>query len=249
DQTAWRIFYSNAAGDVLELPLGADGTYLESKGFGAGPTWTVPTDTGDMLKITYDIDENGIVDKAETVDDGAGNSSTAVDVKDAVTKKHTQNTDTDLDTTFEATFVKKTDSVNVLSDIDSTGVIIENTVTRTHTQNTDTQFDFYNILASDHTWSGDKDSQPVGESVAFGDLLYFDWTDKEWKKTDADTAATMPGLRIALEDKLDGNDCLMLVKGYIRADTPFMGPADNNNRSCSVKTYSITCVSGIRGFT
>lgn len=48
---------------------------------------------GDMLKSTYDIDEDGIVDKAETIDDGAGNSATAVDVKDAVTKKHTQNTD------------------------------------------------------------------------------------------------------------------------------------------------------------
>ncbi len=43
---------------------------------------------GDMLKSTYDSDNDGIVDKSETIDDGAGNSSTAVDVKDAVTKKH-----------------------------------------------------------------------------------------------------------------------------------------------------------------
>lgn len=48
---------------------------------------------GDMTKAVYDIDNDGIVDKSETVDDGAGNSSTAADVKDAVTKKHTQGTD------------------------------------------------------------------------------------------------------------------------------------------------------------
>ena len=46
-----------------------------------------------MSTSVYDTDADGIVDKAETVDDGAGNSSTAVDVKDAVTKRHTQNTD------------------------------------------------------------------------------------------------------------------------------------------------------------
>ena len=36
-------------------------------------------------------------------------TNTDTDVADAVTKKHTQNTDTDLDATFEATFVKKAD--------------------------------------------------------------------------------------------------------------------------------------------
>ena len=39
--------------------------------------------TGDMLKTTYDTDDDGIVDKAETVDDGAGNSTTAAEVKTA----------------------------------------------------------------------------------------------------------------------------------------------------------------------
>ena len=36
-------------------------------------------------------------------------TNTDAEVADAVTKKHTQNTDTDLDATFEATFVKKAD--------------------------------------------------------------------------------------------------------------------------------------------
>ena len=56
-----------------------------------GSTWNLFIEElglGDMLKSIYDIDNNGIVDKAETVDDGVGNSSTASDIKDAVTKKH-----------------------------------------------------------------------------------------------------------------------------------------------------------------
>ncbi|GAH58879.1 unnamed protein product, partial [marine sediment metagenome] len=108
-----------------------------------------------------------------------------------------------------------------LADVTSAGANLEDAVTKKHTQNTDTQFDFYNALADDLTWSGDKDTQLVGESVIFGDLLYFNWATKRWKKTDADAAATMPGLRIALESKGDGEVCLMLVKGYIRGDNEF----------------------------
>ncbi len=172
------------------------------------------TKTGDFTagRIAKINNASGIIEQGTNTD---------TDVADAVTKKHTANADTDLDATFELTFVKKTDTVNVLSDITSAGTDIEDAVTKKHTQNTDTQFDFSHALASDHTWSGDKDTQPVGESVVFGDLLYFDWTDVEWKKTDADAAATMPGLRIALETKADGETCLMLVKGYIRDDSAF----------------------------
>jgi len=57
-------------------------------------TWVTQAGGGDMSKSTYDTDDDGIVDKAETIDDGAGNSASASDVKDAVTKKHSQNTDT-----------------------------------------------------------------------------------------------------------------------------------------------------------
>jgi len=151
-------------------------------------------------------------------------TNTNTDVADAVTKKHSQNTDTDLDATFEATFAKKADKLDVfaatteaelytvLSDVDEfieAGDPIER--------------NYYSALGENNTYSdnADTDSQPVGEAVVFGELLYFNWTDKEWKKTDADAAVTMPGLRIALESKSDGQICLMLVKGYIRADTPF----------------------------
>ncbi|MBA7519312.1 hypothetical protein ES705_11390 [subsurface metagenome] len=193
---AGKYIKVNAGETDLEFgtPTGGAGTYLEltdtpaaydngkyAKSTVDGVVWDTPAGAGDMTKAVYDIDTDDIVDKSETVDDGIGNSSTAADVADAITKKHTQNTDT--------------------------------------------QFDFYNALADDHTWSGDKDTQPVGESVVFGDLLYFNWADKEWKKTDADAEATMPGERIALESKTDGQDCLMLVKGYIRDDNWDFGAA------------------------
>jgi len=103
----------------------------------------------------------------------------------------------------------------------NTDTDVTDAVTKKHSQNTDTQFNFYNALASDHTWSGEIDTQLVGMSVAFGDLLYFNWTDKEWKKAQATGSNTMPGLRIALETKIDGDTCKMLIKGYIRDDSAF----------------------------
>jgi hypothetical protein len=304
DQTAWRLFYSNTDGDVVELALGTDGQYLKSTGATSAPIFDTPSGAGDMLKATYDADEDNEIDVAgggtekdswtqycipylsgtttfgeipigtvgyvlkvsagatgyefaaesdPTVDSDAeikailvdevtktgdftpgrmaiiNNTSgiieqgtnTDTDVADAVTKKHAANADTDLDATFEATFVKKADTVNVLSDITSAGADIEDAVTKKHTQNTDTQFDFYNALASDHTWSGQKDTQLVGESVVFGDLLYKDWAAGEWMKAQADVIGTTPALRIALESKADGETCLMLVKGYIRDDSAF----------------------------
>jgi len=76
-------------------------------------------------------------------------------------------------------------------------------------------------LSTDHSYVGLVDTQKVGENVVFGDLLYFNWTDKEWKKAKADSANTMPAMRIALESKGDGEDCKMLAQGYIRDDSAF----------------------------
>ena len=54
--------------------------------------------TTTMTTTVYDADGDGIVDKAENVDDGAGNASTAAQVKGAVTNSHVQGTDQGLDT-------------------------------------------------------------------------------------------------------------------------------------------------------
>ena len=51
DQTAWRVFYSNTDGDVVELALGTDGTYLKSNGAAAAPTFATPSGSGDVVKV------------------------------------------------------------------------------------------------------------------------------------------------------------------------------------------------------
>ena len=61
------------------------------------------------------------------------------------------------------------------------------------------------------------DSAMVGESVAFPDLLYLK-DDGKWWKADADAAATMPVLRMALETKSADQACSMLVHGRVRDD-------------------------------
>lgn len=47
--TAWRVFYSDGSGDVTELALGADGTYLKSNGADQIPSFDTPAGAGDML--------------------------------------------------------------------------------------------------------------------------------------------------------------------------------------------------------
>jgi len=51
-QTPWRVFYSNTDGDVTELALGADGTYLKSNGATSAPTFATPSGSGDMVLAT-----------------------------------------------------------------------------------------------------------------------------------------------------------------------------------------------------
>jgi len=92
----------------ISLPLDGECRYVrnenkvyqywkeDSKWHDLGIPPTSGTGSGDMLKSVYDTDNDGIVDKAESVDDGTY-SATAQDIKDAVDKKHTQNTDTYLD--------------------------------------------------------------------------------------------------------------------------------------------------------
>lgn len=52
DQTAWRLFYSNVDGDVIEFAFGADGTFLMSQGAAAAPVWTSSTGTGNVVRAT-----------------------------------------------------------------------------------------------------------------------------------------------------------------------------------------------------
>ncbi len=64
DQTAWRVFYSDGEGNITELPLGTDGTYLKSTGVTSAPEFNTPPGAGDMNKSTYDADDDGDIDVA-----------------------------------------------------------------------------------------------------------------------------------------------------------------------------------------
>ena len=93
-----KIAWYDGAAWQFDAPLAGWQTWVndEAKQYVyGGAAWTA--DASDMTKAVYDTDNDGIVDKAENVDDGAGNLSTAAEVKDAVTKKHTQGTDQHLD--------------------------------------------------------------------------------------------------------------------------------------------------------
>lgn len=49
--TAHRVLYINGTGDVTELALGADGTFLKSNGAAAAPTFATPSGSGDVSKV------------------------------------------------------------------------------------------------------------------------------------------------------------------------------------------------------
>lgn len=74
-------------------------------------------------------------------------------------------------------------------------------------------------LATDHSYSGTTVSQAVGESVVFGQSVYFDLSEVEWKLADASAIGTMPVEGIALETKGNGEVCKILLWGYIRDDS------------------------------
>ena len=58
-QTPWRMFYSNTAGDVTELALGADGEYLKSNGASAAPSWATPSGAAHDA-VTLDTETSAI---------------------------------------------------------------------------------------------------------------------------------------------------------------------------------------------
>ncbi|KKL25918.1 hypothetical protein LCGC14_2400490, partial [marine sediment metagenome] len=69
-------------------PVGADFILIEDSGAANVKKHILISDIlamvgggGDMAKATYDIDNDGIVDKAENIDDGAGNAKSAAEVK------------------------------------------------------------------------------------------------------------------------------------------------------------------------
>lgn len=69
-QTAWRVFYSNTDGDVTELALGADGTYLKSGGAAVAPSWETPAGSGTVTTSGTPVDDDYAKFTAATVIEG-----------------------------------------------------------------------------------------------------------------------------------------------------------------------------------
>jgi len=70
DQTAWRMFYSNASGDVTEVGLGSATQVLTSNGASAAPSFQAPgagTGTPDTFRVISTADGDSIDNVGERV--------------------------------------------------------------------------------------------------------------------------------------------------------------------------------------
>lgn len=74
DGTVWRFDSPSSGWATYDLSFSPPKQYTYD-----GSAWVAAT--ADMAKAVYDTNNNGIVDKAESVDDGVGNATTAAQVK------------------------------------------------------------------------------------------------------------------------------------------------------------------------
>jgi hypothetical protein len=72
--------------------------------------------------------------------------------------------------------------------------------------------------ASNNGYSGQQESVTAGATVALRDVLY-EAADGEWGLADADSTATMPGLRMAVGAGTDGAAVNTIMKGVVRNDS------------------------------
>ena len=63
------IFVVDASANIIRLAAGANGYFLKSQGAGADLVWAAIPGGGDMLKSTYDPDEDGLIGAAQTETD------------------------------------------------------------------------------------------------------------------------------------------------------------------------------------
>ena len=67
-ETNWKMWHSNGAGDVTEITLGANGTFLESNGAAAAPAFRVLA-AGDIPSILYNVIGNPSASGSISFDD------------------------------------------------------------------------------------------------------------------------------------------------------------------------------------
>lgn len=79
------------------------------------------------------------------------------------------------------------------------------------------------VLSADGKYSGIIEVGTLGETIVFGDLVYFKTADSRWWKTDADADATSGAVKlgIAVEGGAAAASKKILLLGKIRADSVF----------------------------
>lgn len=76
---------------------------------------------------------------------------------------------------------------------------------------------------ADGDYSGITFTATAGATIAFGDFVYLDAADSEWKLTDADAVSTAGdvAVAVAVTSGTDGNPVTLMTHGIIRADAKF----------------------------
>jgi hypothetical protein len=76
--------------------------------------------------------------------------------------------------------------------------------------------------STDNTWSGLSYTANAGEAIVQWEVVYFDYTDNEWKPADADAAGEWPAWGVATAAGTDGNALVVLYRGCFQstATTP-----------------------------
>lgn len=74
------------------------------------------------------------------------------------------------------------------------------------------------LLSADGKYSGITCDGVLGDTLAFGDLVYLNTTDQRWELADADAESSSGNviLAIVLSGGVDGNTRLLLLQGFIR---------------------------------
>lgn len=137
-QTAWRIFYSNADGDIVELALGTDGYLLKAKGASAAPEWS--------NTFSAQIDDSAAQFKSATASKGTLKfDQTGISDTKVVTVKYTATADVTHNPTLTST-AYNFGAINVLSTGNISGKVPMITKSDNYTLGTDDAQEAYGYM-------------------------------------------------------------------------------------------------------
>ena len=104
---------------------------------------------------------------------------------------------------------------------------------------------------ADGDYSGVTFTGTGGVTAAFGDVLYLDSADSEWKLADADAASTSGSVAVAMavSSTTDGNPVTLMTYGIVRADAAFPtltvgAPVYISTTGTTTNTVTVTAPSG-----